>query len=49
MYVHMFNNEFNIGFHIPNENRCDICEQFIKNVKFLRDVELQENEAHIQS
>ncbi|ESO84719.1 hypothetical protein LOTGIDRAFT_168383 [Lottia gigantea] len=31
MYRHIFNNEFNIGFHMPKKDRCDACESMKMN------------------
>ena len=28
MYYHIFSTEFNLGFHIPKKDRCDLCEKF---------------------
>lgn len=28
MYYRIFGTEFNLGFHIPNSDRCDICATF---------------------
>ena len=28
MYYHIFSTEFNLGFHIPKNDRCDLCEKF---------------------
>jgi len=28
IYRHIFNAEFNLDFHTPKKDRCDLCEQF---------------------
>lgn len=30
MYRKIFKEEFNIGFHVPKKDRCDLCEEFKK-------------------
>ena len=28
MHYHIFSTELNVGFHVPKEDRCDLCEKF---------------------
>ena len=28
MYRDIFNYEFNVGFHVPKKDMCDLCERF---------------------
>lgn len=28
MYYNMYVTEFNLGFHIPKSDRCDLCENY---------------------
>ena len=44
-YKNIFNFEFNLGFHVPKNDRCDICEEYKSNSKIDK-VSEQKYEAH---
>jgi hypothetical protein len=46
MYSHIFNTEFNIAFHVPKSDRCDICEAYAKSVT-KTDEENSANALHV--
>jgi hypothetical protein len=46
MYSHIFNTEFNIAFHVPKSDRCDICETYAKSVT-KTDEENSANALHV--
>lgn len=33
-YRHIFNTEFNLSFHRPNTDTCDICDKLTKKIEF---------------
>jgi len=33
-YRHIFNTEFNLSFHRPNTDTCDICDKLTKTIEF---------------
>ena len=47
-YKNIFNFEFNLGFHVPKDDRCDICEEYKSNSKIdkVSDELKQKYEAH---
>ena len=47
-YKNIFNFEFNLGFHVPKNDRCDICEEYESNSKIdkVSDELKQKYEAH---
>ena len=50
-YRHVFNNFFNIGFHVPKTDRCDRCEEMkVKEQEKLviSDEEKKNHDAHLQ-
>ena len=49
-YRYVFNNFFNIGFHVPKTDRCDRCEEYkIKKQEniTLTEKEIQSHDAHL--
>lgn len=50
-YRNIFNNEFNLGFHIPKKDRCDLCEEYnvSQKVQNVSDQLNKKDDAHIQS
>lgn len=51
-YRNIFNNDFNLGFHMPTKDRCDLCEEYkiSQNVQDVRDqLNIKKYDAHIQS
>ncbi|RUS83143.1 hypothetical protein EGW08_009090 [Elysia chlorotica] len=45
LYRHIFNTEFNIGFHFPKSDRCDRCEQF-RAITEPTEEQIQNYESH---
>lgn len=47
-YKNIFNFEFNLGFHIPKKDKCDICEEYKANNNFeISDDSKQKYVSHI--
>lgn len=47
-YSHIFNTQFNIGFHVPKKDQCDLCEAFKNSVENEK-LRLEENyKEHIK-
>lgn len=49
MYYRIFGTEFNLGFHLPKSDRCDVCEAYrvAKNTETLSDEQSDSYENHI--